>query len=514
MSAQPARRSRGRRQKSSSKPVLNQLPRKRLVNPYSPIEPLSVDQIESIHQASLKLLRDTGINFSLPEAIDRLKKAGAIVEKGSERVRFDPDMIEEFIGLAPSEVTMYARNPENNMQIGGKNVLFDSVSSTPNCSDIDNGRRPGNIKDFRKFLKLTQHFNIISAVGGYPVEPIDWHPSIRHLEASRDIIQYTDKPMRGYATDKVRLLDALEMARISRGISHSQLETEPSLMTTINVNSPLVLDGRMLEGIIEMAKRNQLTILTPFTLAGAMAPITLAAALAQQNAEALAAYVMSQVVRPGAPVMYGGFTSNVDMKSGSPAFGTPEYMKTAMVGGQLARRYGLPYRSSNVCAANSVDAQAAYESVFSLWGAVMGGANLLKHAAGWLEGGLCASFEKFVLDVDLLQMVSEFMKPIKISDSELALDVIDEVGPGGHFFGTKHTQERYRDAFYAPLISDWRNFESWEEAGSPQAYQKANQVFKQALNEYQQPPLDEAIKDELDDFVERRIAEGGVKTDF
>lgn len=512
MPAKSARRR--RRQRIRPVAAMNQLPRQQLINPYSPVEPLSTDQIESIHQASLKLLRDTGVNFLLPEAIERLKKAGAIVEKGSERVRFDPEMIEQTIGLAPSEVTLYARNPQNNMHIGGKNVNFDSVSSAPNASDIINGRRPGNIEDFRNLVRLAQHFNIISCVGGYPVEPLDWHPSIRHLEATRDILQLTDKPVRGYATDRTRLLDALEMVRIGRGIDQAQFEAEPSIMTTINVNSPLVLDTVMLQGMIEMANHNQLTILTPFTLAGAMAPVTLAAAITQQNAEALAAYVFTQIVKPGAPVMYGGFTSNVDMKSGSPAFGTPEYMKTAMVGGQLARRYGLPYRSSNVCAANAVDAQAAYESVFSLWGAVMGGANLLKHGAGWLEGGLCASFEKFVLDVDLLQMVAEFMKPIKISDSELALDVIEEVGPGGHFFGTQHTQERYRDAFYAPLISDWRNYESWEEAGSPHAFQKANQVYQQALAEYQQPSLDEAIRDELDDFVERRKAEGGVKTDF
>jgi trimethylamine--corrinoid protein Co-methyltransferase len=513
MTAQRKRRS--RRDRTENRVTqLNQLPRQRLVNPLSPVELLSRDEIESIHQASLKLLRDTGINFLLPDAIDRLKKAGAIVEPGSERVRFDPEMIESYIGLAPREVTVHARNSDNNIVIGGNNVVFDCVSSAPNCSDIKVGRRTGNAKDFRDFVKLAQHFNIIGCVGGYPVEPIDWHPSIRHLEATRDFIKLTDKPLRGYATERHRLLDALEMVRIGRGINQAQFESETSVMTTINVNSPLALDTVMLEGIIEMASRNQLIILTPFTLAGAMAPITLAGALAQQNAEALAGYVMSQVVKPGAPIMYGGFTSNVDMKSGSPAFGTPEYMKTAIIGGQLARRYELPYRSSNVCAANTVDAQAAYESVFSLWGAMSGGCNLLKHGAGWLEGGLCASFEKFVLDVDLLQMVAEFLKPVLINDSELALDTIAEVGPGGHFFGTQHTQERYKTAFYAPLISDWRNFESWEEAGSPQAMDKANQVYQQALAEYEAPPLDEGIRDELDDFVERRIAEGGIKTDF
>lgn len=485
-----------------------------LKNPIAPTELLSSDQVESLHQASLKILSDTGINVLLPEAKRILQDAGAEVDKNSDRVRFDPALVESLLGLAPTEVTVHARNPENTIVIGGKHVVFDCVSSAPNCSDLDNGRRPGNVDDFRKFVKLAQHFNIIGCIGGYPVEPMDWHPSIRHLEATRDFIQLSDKPLRGYATEKHRLLDALEMVRIGRGISTEQFGQETSVMTTVNINSPLALDSVMAEGIIEMAKRNQLTILTPFTLAGAMAPVTLAGALAQQNAEFLAGYTLAQSVQAGAPVMYGGFTSNVDMKSGSPAFGTPEYQKAAIVGGQLARRYGLPYRSSNVCAANAVDAQAAYESVFSLWGAISGGVNLLKHGAGWLEGGLCASFEKFILDVDLLQMVAETLKPIDLNDDELALDTIDEVGPGGHFFGTAHTQARYRDAFYAPLISDWRNFESWQEAGAPEAAQKANQLYKQALDEYEAPPLDPAIKDELDAFVAKRTEEGGVKTDF
>jgi trimethylamine--corrinoid protein Co-methyltransferase len=263
-----------------------------------------------------------------------------------------------------------------------------------------------------------------------------------------------------------------------------------------------------------MARAGQPVVMTPFTLAGAMAPVTLAGALAQQNAEALAGIAFAQIVRPGAPVAYGGFTSNVDMKSGAPAFGTPEYMKTAVVGGQLARRYRLPYRSSNANAATTLDAQAAYESVFSLWGAVMGGCNLMIHAAGWMEGGLVASFEKMVLDADLLQMAAEFLTPLAVNADELALDAIREVGPGGHFFGAAHTQARYRHAFYAPLISDWRNYETWREAGAADAYQRAHRVYQEILTRYQPPPLDPAIKDELDAFIARRTAEGGAATDF
>jgi trimethylamine--corrinoid protein Co-methyltransferase len=238
-----------------------------------------------------------------------------------------------------------------------------------------------------------------------------------------------------------------------------------------------------------------------------MAPVTLAGALAEQNAEALAGVVLTQVVRAGAPVAYGGFTSNVDMQSGAPAFGTPEYMKTAMVGGQLARRYGLPYRSSNVSAANAVDAQAAYESVFSLWGAIMGGVNLLMHGAGWMEGGLHAGFEKVILDAELLGMVAAFLDPLVVDEDTLAYEAMVEVGPGGHFFGAAHTLERYEDAFYQPLLSDWRNFETWREAGALDGTRRANAIWKELLKTYEQPPLDPAIREELEAYATRRKQE-------
>jgi trimethylamine--corrinoid protein Co-methyltransferase len=245
-----------------------------------------------------------------------------------------------------------------------------------------------------------------------------------------------------------------------------------------------------------------------------MAPVTLAGGLVEQNAEALAGLALSQLTRPGAPFVYGGFTSNVDMKSGAPAFGTPEYMKACIIGGQLARRYGLPYRTSSTNAANSVDAQAAYETVFSLWGAIMGGGNVIQHAAGWMEGGLVASYEKFALDIDLLQMVQEFLKPVVVDEEEMGFSAMEEVGPGGHFFGAQHTLQRYASAFYQPLISDWRSFPSWEAAGRPTAEKKANALWKQALAEYQPPPLDPASLEAIDAFVARRVGEGGEKTDF
>jgi trimethylamine--corrinoid protein Co-methyltransferase len=502
----------GRRVPAGGRQPVPQLPRRKLKRAFPPMEIVSADELEAIHRASLRVLAEIGMDFTLPEARDLLRQAGATVE--GERVRFDPALVEELIASAPSEFTFHARNPENTQRIGGSNIVFGSVASPPNAADIDGGRRTGNYADFRNFVKLTQYFNCLGFLSGYPVEPTDIHASVRHLDALRDMVLLTDKPFHAYSLGTERIRDGIEIARIGRGISHERLEREPSLFTIVNTNSPLKLDTPMLLGIIEMSSRNQIVCVTPFTLAGAMAPVTVAGALVQQNAEALAGVAFTQVVRKGAPVIYGGFTSNVDMKSGAPAFGTPEYMKSTIVGGQLARRYKLPFRTSNTCAANAVDAQAAYESVFSLWGLTMGGGNLIMHGAGWLEGGLVASFEKFVLDCDLIQMVSEFLQPLETTEDALGVEAIREVGPGGHFFGAQHTLARYSDAFYTPIISDWRNNQQWLAAGRPEAWQKANAVWKQALADYREPAIDPAVRDELDAFVDRRKAEGGAPTDF
>jgi trimethylamine--corrinoid protein Co-methyltransferase len=263
----------------------------------------------------------------------------------------------------------------------------------------------------------------------------------------------------------------------------------------------------MSDGLLERAIHGQPVVATPFTLAGAMSPISIAGALAQQNAEALFMVALAQLARPGTPVVYGAFTSNVDMRTGSPAFGTPEYTKGAIASGQLARRYGLPWRSSNATAANVVDAQAAYESEMAVWGAVMGGVNLLYQGAGWLEGGLTASFEKLVLDAEILQLMSEVLAPIPVDDAELAVGALAEVGPGGHFFAASHTLERYETAFYRPLLSDWRNFETWQDDGALTATQRANRIWKQLLAEYVPPPLDPAVSAALDAFVARRTRE-------
>ncbi len=477
-----------------------------------PVRAVSEDQLESIVQASLRVLSETGIDFLHPRARALWADAGADVD--GDRVRLDPALVEQLVAQAPAEFTLHARNPDHDVHLGGDAVAFAAVASAPYVGDETGGRRQGNDADFADLVRLTQSLNALHLHGGYPVEPTDVHASVRHLHATRTLLTLSDKVPHVYSLGAQRNVDCLELVRIARQVDDATLDTQPSVHTVINASSPLRYDEPMLEGILQYAPRNQAVVITPFTLAGAMAPVTLAGALVQQNAEALAGIAFTQLVNPGAPVVYGGFTSNVDMRSGSPAFGTPEFMKAALVGGQLARRFGVPYRSSNVCAANAVDAQAGYESVFALWGAIMGGANLVMHGAGWLEGGLRASYEKLVIDADLLQMVAAFLEPIVVDDASLAVEAIAEVGPGGHFFGVQHTQDRFRDAFFAPMVSDWRNFESWEEAGSPTAADHASRLARELLAAYEQPPLDDDVRAEIDDYVERRVAEGGVPTDF
>ncbi|MDF2733637.1 MAG: trimethylamine methyltransferase family protein [Chloroflexota bacterium] len=481
---------------------------------YAPTEVISADELESIHVASLRVLSEIGMDFLDADAREVLKAAGAETEPDTQRVRFDPEMVTETIRTAPSSFTLHARNPEHDVQLGGDWMAFGTVGSPPNVADLDRGRRTGNREDYQNLLRLAQLLNSIHFLSGYPVEPVDVHHGVRHLHATHDALTLMDKAIHCYSLGRQRNVDCLEMVRIVRGVDDATLDREPSIFTVVNSSSPLRLDAPMLQGIMEFARRGQVVCITPFTLAGAMAPVTLAGALTEQNAEALAGMVLTQVVRPGAPVIYGGFTSNVDMQSGAPAFGTPEYMRTAMIGGQLARRYGVPYRSSNVSAANALDAQAAYESVFSLWGAIMGGVNLLMHGAGWMEGGLHASYEKMILDAELLGMVEAFLDPVVVDQDTLGFDAIEGVGPGGHFFGAEHTQSRYKTAFHKPMLSDWRNYETWEEAGSPELPAKANRIWKELLASYEPPPIDPAVAEELQAFVDRRVAEGGVPTDY
>jgi len=496
-----------RRKKSGSERQgggIKQLPWHEIVNSYPPMEILSADQIEKIHNASLTLLETTGMQVMHEGARTMLAGAGAEVDHNTEMVRFDRHMLMEKVAQAPAQFTLHARNPAKNFKLGGKHLVFASVGGPAYCNDLEGGRRRGSFEESCDYLKLVQSLDIIHHEGGGPFEPIELPPETRHLDLCHAQIRLLDKNWQPNALGRERSRDAIRMAAISMGVDTDELARKPALLAIINTNSPLQLDKPMAEGIIQMSGAGQAVCITPFTLAGAMAPVTLAGALVQQNAEILAGIMLAQVVRPGAPVVYGSFTSNVDMKSGSPAFGTPEYSKATQASGQLARRYGIPLRSSSVTSSNVVDAQSTYESAMSLWAAISGHANIIMHAAGWLEGGLTASFEKLIVDAEMLQMMSEYLRPIEVNDETLALDAIAEVGPGGHFFGIEHTLSRYQTAFYQTMLSDQRNFESWQETGSVDTQVRANRIWKQLLKDYQQPPLDPAIDEELTAYVARR----------
>ncbi len=496
--------SRRRHRTAKSRPVLEQLAYHQPINRYPLTEIASAQALDAIHEASMRIVEEIGIEFLNPRAEAILLAAGAERIPHSQRLSLPREMLMAALSHAPSAFTLHARNPAHHVRIGDNALAFCSVASAPHATDLAQGRRSGNRQDYQDFLRLSQSFNIIHMLGGYPVEPIDLPAETRHLDCTLDAITLTDKPYHVYSLARQRNLDVIEMTRIALGLSEAQMRDTPGVFTIVNANSPLRYDAPMLDGIIEMATWGQPVVITPFTLAGAMAPVTIAGALAQQNAEALAGIALTQLVRPGAPVVYGGFTSNVDMRSGAPAFGTPEYMKAMQISGQLARRYGVPFRASNVNASNAPDAQATWESVFSLWATVSGGTNMLMHAAGWLEGGLSASFEKFVIDCDLLQMVASYLNPVPVNDAELGLEAIAEVGPGGHFFGTAHTQERFRDAFHAPILSDWRNFETWRDAGAPMTHEAAHRKYLQVLEQYQAPALEPDKLEALQALVRAR----------
>jgi trimethylamine---corrinoid protein Co-methyltransferase len=488
-------------------PGIRQLPWRRLVNPYRPIEILSADQVEAVHVASLRVLSEIGMEVLGDRALDALAGAGGQVDRVTRMVRLDPAQVESLIATAPREFQLHARNPERDVLFGGTNVVFCAVGGPAFVSDLDRGRRAGNFADFVDYVRLIGAIDILHQEGGGPLEPTDLPVETRHLDQYRTFATELDKTWHCLGTGATTVDDAIEVATLIRGIDRDTLVREPSLITIINTNSPLRLDGPMSDGLIEMALHGQPVVATPFTLAGAMSPVSLAGAIAQQNAEALFLVALAQIVRPGAPMVYGAFTSNVDMRTGSPAFGTPESVKSQFASGQMARRYGLPWRSSNATASNVVDAQAAYEAEMAVWGAVMGGVNLLYQGAGWLEGGLTASYEKLIVDAEILQMISEVLQPMIVDEASLGFDAIVDVGPGGHFFGTAHTLERFETAFYEPMVSDGRNFETWQADGSRTATERANGIWKRLLAEAVPPTLDPPITEALDAFVARRKRE-------
>jgi trimethylamine--corrinoid protein Co-methyltransferase len=484
--------------------LLSQSPWKALRYHHSPFELLNVDAIESIHQAGLSILQESGMAILSENARRHYAEAGFEVNTESNIVRFESVLIEALVAKAPSAFTLCAHNPEKNIKLGDGGLAFASVGGPAYVMDIDKGRRNGTYAEMCDFLRLVQSLDILHQEGGGGFEAMDLPAASRHLDLFYAQCTLLDKNWIPWTMGRAQTLDAIQMASISLGMSHQEMIDSPALVGIINTNTPLQLDIPMAEGLITMAEHGQAVAITPFTLAGAMAPVTIAGALALQHAEAMAGIALAQIVRPGNPVLYGGFTSNVDMKSGSPAFGTPEYLQAAQASGQLARRLGVPFRSSNVNAANTADAQAAYESCLSLWGAITGQANMIKHAAGWLHGGLTASLEKLIIDAEILQMLAASLEPFEVNTETLARDAIREVGHGGHFFGSAHTMERYQTAFYAPLVSNWDNHETWLEAGAVSTDQRANQVWKQLLREYQQPPVDAGIDEALQAYVATR----------
>ncbi len=494
---------RNRRSRRVANEIL-QLPWQDVVNPYAPIEVLDDDKVQIIIRSALKVLATQGMRFLEPSSRKTMQEAGADVDEANQMVRFDSALVEEKVALAPSSFNLRARNPAHNLKVGGNNILFGSIGGPAFCSDLDKGRRPGTYAEMCDYMRLVQSLNIIHQEGGGPFEAMDLPAETRHLDLYLAQIRLLDKNAQAYALGSERTNDAIEMACIALDTDRADLAKNPAVLAIINTNSPMQLDIPMTEAIIALAGAGQVCCITPFTLAGSMSPATLAGTLVQQTAEVLGVATFAQVVRPGAPIMYGSFASNVDMRSGAPALGTPEYTKSAHASGQIARHLGLPFRSSNTTVSNCVDAQAAFESEMSLWGSIMGHANLVNHAAGWLEGGLTASFEKLIIDAEMLQMMTEYLRPIEVSDDELALDAIAEVGPGGHHFGTSHTLERYESAFYTPILSNRQNFELWQESGSVDISARANTIWKQLLLEYEQPELDPAIDDALVEYVDKR----------
>ena len=486
--------------------VPRQTPWRRLRNPYPPMRVVSDDQLEAIHLASLELLEREGLEILDEHGISRLAAEGLKVDRSKMCVYFDRHWVLERIATAPPEFTLHARNPDRWIVMGGNHIVFAPVGGPPNCHDAERGRRPGNWADTQELIKLCHVLNSLHTVSSGILAPQDLDARTRHLDGAIACLTLSDKVGSTSLIGGDRPRDTVMLNALARGITFEEAFEKPGVIGNINTNSPRRVDGPMLQGLTAMAGMKHPVIVTPFTLAGAMGPVTLAGALALQNAEALAMIAYAQMVRPGTPVVYGSFTSNVDMRSGAPAFGTPEYAKATIAGGQLARRYNLPYRTSNCTAANVVDAQAAYESQMSLWPAVMSYGNMIMHAAGWLEGGLIASYEKFILDAEQLQMMAAFLDPITTERDDFALDAYAEVLPGGHFFGARHTIERYETAFYTPILSDWRNHEVWEQDGARTATQRATQMWKTLLATYEPPPLDPARREAMEAFAASRRA--------
>src|SRR5246127_3914823 len=542
MSEAPApsrRRDRGRPQRSGG-PTLTPLPR--LAVRWAPLEILTAEQVERIVLAAYRVLEEAGLEIRSAAAREVYRRAGALVDESTQMVRLGRDLIEAQLAHAPERFVLHARNPERHLHVGDNVVNFGPVTGAPHIRDLESGRRYGDLESFRNILKLTHRLGVLHWQGGLVrdpgggrrygdlesfrnilklphrlgvlhwqggivVEPVDIPVPVRHLPMYQAHIECADTVWAARGIGGGQAEDAIAMSAIEHGCTVEELASRPTLMTVTNVNSPRRVDAEILDNIMVMARHGQCVVITPFTLMGAMAPVSLAGALAQQTAEALAVIALCQLLRAGAPCVLGGFTSNVDMRSGSPAFGTPEYVHAVLASAQIGRRLKIPVRTSAVNASPTVDAQSTYETAFSLQAAVLSHSHLINHAAGWLEGGLSASLEKIVVDAELLRNWAEILKPVSFSDDDLAVEAIKEVAAGGHFFGTAHTLARYQSAFYRPLLSDWSSFENWRDAGSRSATERATGIWKKLPADYAPPPLDAATREAIGAYVERRTGE-------
>lgn len=481
---------------------------RRLRNPFRPQPVFTGDQVEKIHDTALRVLEELGMKVLLPEARDILRKGGALVDEDSQMVRIGRDIVAAALDAAPRSFVGRAGDAGRDVNFELGSLSFLAGSGTPNITDLERGRRPGTLRDFEDLTRLVQSFDVLHLQGPY-VEPQDVEPRFRHYAVTRTQLTLSDKLPFIYARGTPQVLDAFEMIRLARGLTEEEFRADARCYNVINTNSPRQLDIPMAQGIIDFARWGQPSIITPFCLAGAMAPITVAGALTLQHAEALAGIALAQLTQAGAPVVYGSFSSNVDMKSGAPAFGTPEHVKATLGAGQLAARLGLPWRSGGGSAANIADAQAAHESQFGVWGSVLAGATVLIHAAGWLEGGLCFSTEKLVTDLEMLQVIAELCQPTSGDEDAIGFDAIAEVQPGGHFFAAQHTMARYRTAFYEPLVADWSNFGNWSAAGGKTASERALGVWKRKLAEFEPPAAATSCSEMLDAFIAKRKEAGG-----
>ncbi len=498
-----ANRRRGRRR--SHRAAAAAMPEMKPITYRLPIyELLDEEGLERLHQASMRILAELGIDFYDEETRDILKAHGADVR--GDTVYFDAALIEEYVARAPGQFTQLARNPQNNVVIGGDQIVFAPVYGPPFVLDFERGRREATLADFQNFVKLAYLSPYIHHSGGTIVEPTDEPATTRHLDMLFSHIRYSDKAFMGSVMSGPNAADSVAMAEILFGAE--TIRRQPALLSLINVNSPRRFDDRMLSALKVYARARQAVIITPFILAGAMSPVSIAGTLAQQNAEALAGIALTQMIEPGTPVGYGSFLTNVNLQSGSPVFGSPESQIGLYVSAQLARRYGLPFRGGGAFSSSKIpDAQAGYESLMVMLPTVMARTNFVLHAAGWLDGGLVAGYEKFVLDCEILGMLHTWARGLDLSDEALAFDAMAEVAPGGHYLGTAHTMRHFRDAFYRAKVFDYESYDQWKLDGAEDSFARAARRVKQILAEYQPPPLDPAVEEALADYVARRKAE-------